>query len=477
MIGLTALVILLPGLLYFIYCRQFQKSIGEPPLASGWIPFLGVAVAFGTDSGAFLEKMRVAYGEIFTLYIAGRRMHFIADPTVPPSIFKHKALSFAPIAHSVSQNAFGHGDLTVGKYDTEDISTYAELDKAERRLWPRLMAGSALEPRTQAFQQHLQRALRTSLGHSTRKTDFYEWVHEVIYNAGIETIFWPDFGHRDAFKTFDSAFALLAAGLPPWTQGSKVERSRRTLSEEYRRGRRANKESSELLRSRDEIFGGRLSEHDHERSQLAIIWASQANTIPACFWALAQLVAHEEAKEAVLEEVQKVQPENADGTFSRSQLHGMVRLESAVNEALRMCTASLVIRRVMQSTTIEVQGTQYSLREGDQDAAVYRYDRFLMSDGESRRTFEYNGRPLPHALMPFGGGISMCPGRHFAMDEIKAFVAAVLLQVDVAIEGDIGMLSFDQSRAGLGILPPSGDVKVELLLRSALTTAPGIQSE
>ena len=41
---------------------------------------------------------------------------------------------------------------------------------------------------------------------------------------------------------------------------------------------------------------------------------------------------------------------------------------------------------------------------------------------------------LSRSVMPFGGGESLCPGRHFAKNEIAQFVAGVLLQFDVALD-------------------------------------------
>ena len=65
-------------------------------------------------------------------------------------------------------------------------------------------------------------------------------------------------------------------------------------------------------------------------------------------------------------------------------------------------------------------------------------------------------------LMPFGGGVSMCPGRHFARNEIKIAAAMLLHGFDVDIPQDTPTPPLDNSRAGLGILPPVGDVPFSL---------------
>jgi len=65
------------------------------------------------------------------------------------------------------------------------------------------------------------------------------------------------------------------------------------------------------------------------------------------------------------------------------------------------------------------------------------------------------------AFLPFGGGASLCPGRRFARNEIKALVAVLLLRFDMRVtlspagETTNGRPSFDGSRAGLGIFPPA----------------------
>lgn len=59
----------------------------------------------------------------------------------------------------------------------------------------------------------------------------------------------------------------------------------------------------------------------------------------------------------------------------------------------------------------------------------------------------------------------MCPGRHFAINEIKQFLCLVLLYLDLDLDldgdgdGDPTRATVDSSRAGLGILFPSTSVR------------------
>jgi len=157
----------------------------------------------------------------------------------------------------------------------------------------------------------------------------------------------------------------------------------------------------------------------------------------------------------------------------------LIKMESAINEALRLCSGAMSVRIVKESCDLEIVSTGESvkLRKDDRvmifpqithmDPSVYSepekfiWDRFLVSeeseDGEKLtlgRKFFKDGRWLKTSLIPFGGGISHCPGRYFAMNEIKIFVIIALLWFDIELKEDATLPKFDVTRAGLGIFPP-----------------------
>lgn len=68
--------------------------------------------------------------------------------------------------------------------------------------------------------------------------------------------------------------------------------------------------------------------------------------------------------------------------------------------------------------------------------------------------------------MPFGNGISKCPGRFFAIYEIKLFLTLLLSYFEVELLDPAMVPPLDQSRAGLGILQPTYDVDFRYKLKS-----------
>jgi hypothetical protein len=73
----------------------------------------------------------------------------------------------------------------------------------------------------------------------------------------------------------------------------------------------------------------------------------------------------------------------------------------------------------------------------------------------------------PAAFRAFGGGKTLCPGRHFATHEILAFVAMIVLTVDLEAEGG-GAIIVPEKEDGVmpvHILEPKTDVRVKVRVR------------
>lgn len=89
-----------------------------------------------------------------------------------------------------------------------------------------------------------------------------------------------------------------------------------------------------------------------------------------------------------------------------------------------------------------------------------------MQGGAQKTDFYKNGQRLKYYLMPFGSGSSMCPGRYFAVNEIKQFLCLLLLYFDLQLEDGQTRATLDSSRAGLGVLLPATDVRFHYRLRA-----------
>lgn len=445
-----------------------RQRAQEPPLVRGALPFLGMALPFGRDARALLERERARHGEVFTLFVGGQRMTFLADPMSLPAFLKAKQLRFSPIVDEVSDKAF----------EIPAIRAYEHIEALERSARDYLK-GEHLGPLTTRMDAQLCELLPSFAARG--EVDLYRFTWDLMFAAGARAVFGTGMDSPDlarAFETFDEAFPLMVAGAPKLLikRGTEaleqLAQGMATMPEDTS-GWVAQREA--LLTEMDPLLRGRL--------QSSVLWAAQANTIPAAYWAIAYLIAHPEAEAVVREELDQLmagEGEAGDDALTPDRLGALRMLDSTIKEALRLSTGSLTLRRVMEDFVLETPGGNWALREGDRvcvapflthydpeifpDPNTYRYDRFYIAQGVKQ--FHKGGQRVPIPLMPFGAGVSMCPGRFFALNEIKLFVARLLTQLDIErVEPSAPLPGFDHSRVGLGIYPPAGELRVRLKLR------------
>lgn len=97
---------------------------------------------------------------------------------------------------------------------------------------------------------------------------------------------------------------------------------------------------------------------------------------------------------------------------------------------------------------------------------TFKYDRYLDENGKTKTTFYSNGLKLKYYYMPFGSGATICPGRLFAVQEIKQFLILMLSYFELElVESHVKCPPLDQSRAGLGVLPPLNDIEFKYKLK------------
>ncbi|KAJ3062823.1 Cholesterol 7-alpha-monooxygenase [Podochytrium sp. JEL0797] len=73
LVSLACLAFIKPKALALIRSQYLRKA-NEPPLESGLIPYLGLALEYGKNPKSLLYKMRTQHGNCFTLVLAGQRI-------------------------------------------------------------------------------------------------------------------------------------------------------------------------------------------------------------------------------------------------------------------------------------------------------------------------------------------------------------------------------------------------------------------
>ncbi|XP_059837518.1 cytochrome P450 7A1-like [Hypanus sabinus] len=504
---LVASLLAVLSLVWFLLLRRRRE--GEPPVVYGWIPYLGCALKFSENPLKFLKTYQKKYGNTFTCKMAGNYLTFITDPFSYGSVIRHgKYLDFQDIGLKISRRVFNHVDFKDAKYgvDYEDI----------HQIFNKTLQGHALGPLAASMMENLQfviSQMKSSLDSDAWTTGWLEeFSFKIMFQAGFLTIFGKNEKAMKAkdiekinaqnaailtamenFKVFDASFPALASGIPVLFLKA-AKKARLALAQMLMpKVLNQNDNKSLLIEGRINIFDRSpvLDDLEKAKTHVAMLWASQANTLPTSFWSIYYLLRYPEALKAVRNELddllritnQKIGDANNPITFTKEQLESMRVVGSCINEVLRLSSASMMLRVVTEDFVLSLDSdVKMALRKGDhiclypqqlhldpdvyEDPLEFKYDRFLDENGKEKTAFYKNGRKLKHWLLPFGSGVSMCPGRFFAINEIKQFLSILLCYFDMELLDPSGPIpAKDNSRCGLGILQPVHDVQFRYRLK------------
>lgn len=212
------------------------------------------------------------------------------------------------------------------------------------------------------------------------------------------------------------------------------------------------------------------------RLEVAISIAVINNTLPASFW----LIYHIFSDPVVLEDcrrelLKEVETDDTDGVHKIDINHVKSRCPiflSAFQETFRIHGTGMASRVVVEDHLLD---GQYLLKKGGivlipasvqhglesawgPNVGEFCHKRFLR---ESRRK-HYS----PVAFRAFGGGSTLCPGRHFAATEILAFAALVILRFDATPRSGMWMPpTVEKSNPATSIHQPDHDVQVDICPR------------
>ncbi|KAM9302898.1 cytochrome P450 7A1 [Morus bassanus] len=493
---------------WFLLGRRRRRR-GEPPLENGFLPYLGCALQFSANPLEFLREKQKKHGHIFTCQVAGKYIHFLTDPFSYHALIRQgKHLDWKKFHFATSAKAFGHGSIDPAEGNTTENF---------HQTFIRTLQGNALDALIEAMMENLQYVMLQS---RTSKLQSNAWVTEglytfccqVMFESGFLTLFGKEFNSNhdknlsskqeterarilnalENFKEFDRIFPALVAGLPIHLFKS-AHSAREKLGEALLHKNLLKRDNLSELVTLRMFLNDTLSTFDDmekAKTHVAVLWASQANTIPATFWSLFYLLKSPEAMRAAIKEVQSIlesagEKISLDGkhiSLNRKQLDNMPVLDSIIKEAMRLSSASMTFRVAKEDFTLHLENNFYNIRSDDivalypqllhldpeiyADPLTFKYDRFLNENGEEKTDFYRNGRKLKYYYMPFGTGIAKCPGRLFAVHEIKQFLALIFSYFEIElVDNNVQCPSLDQSRAGLGVLQPANDIDFRYRLK------------
>ncbi|KAI9321143.1 cytochrome P450 [Zopfochytrium polystomum] len=508
------------------------QSKSSVPTVPSWIPFFGSAFALSSNPNAFLARCRDRFGPVFRVRVAGKLITFVVDQSLFGALMKTPALRFEPVKHNINLAV-----LDVPQQTLDAMPADEEAIQHGFYVKHLLNGAGALDTLIPRSAEEMVRVMQDVAGFSgsiqqqngasssssaaAASVPLFSTVSRMIFVAGTRALFGSSLDdHLDAlhkaFCDFDAGFPLLVAGAPAWALPRAVAARARIA---HLLTPPPSDDASGYVKSRAAFFADVLANYTTDpakpepaaktpddgdvlgKLQLGFFWAANANSIPTAFWTLFYLLRDREAWAAVRDEI-RTHLAAADNladpaaTWTRDRLAACPLLDSAVDEALRLTSTSLIMRHAASDGVVDLPhaatpaaendkneppraaapaAVRLSFAKGDEivmypslthyDPAVFpdptrfRVDRFLRA----------NASPAQRAaLVPFGGGKSMCPGRLLAKSQIKIVVALFALRYpDARLVSSSSSSSssttpdpapaFDYGRLGLGVYPPSSD--------------------
>lgn len=467
----------------------------EPPLDKGLVPWLGHALAFRRNMFEFLKGMRAKHGDVFTVQLGGQYFTFVMDPLSFGPIVKNtqKTLDFVKYAQVLVLKVFG--------YQASDQDHHMVHSASTKHLM-----GQGLEDLNKAMLDSLSLVMLGPRGPSLdascwREDGLFHFCYSVLFQAGFLSLFGYSANKqqdvREAnelfvkFRRFDLLFPRFVYSLLGPREWKEVNQLQRFFHQRLSVDQNLEKDGvSKWLGSMLQFLREQgTASSMQDKFNFMMLWASQGNTGPTCFWVLMFLLKHQDAMKAVREEAARVLGEarleaEQSFAFKLDALKCTPVLDSVMEETLRLRASPTLFREVQKDCVLEMaSGQEYQIRCGDKVAlfpylsvhmdpdihpepTAFKYDRFLNPNGTRKVDFYKSGKKTHHYSMPWGSGVSICPGRFFALSEMKIFILLMLMYFDFElVDPDTPVPLVDPRRWGLGTTQPSHEVRFRYRLR------------
>ncbi|KAL2877049.1 hypothetical protein SGCOL_007670 [Colletotrichum sp. CLE4] len=525
--------LLLPLLGVAFFRHVLRPKANEPPSLPGLIPYVSNTYQYITDNSRFLERATEALkkSSVVKFNLGADTVYLVAGSHNVQKLFRNSSnntLSSDKFIVMVNGRVQGMTDEDVavmyndrsGRLKTPAAGT--ESMPENQRFWVDLH---------HVFNEHLFRAEATTrlaesfitfFGEKLDQQPRDEWKTLQLFKylkkdmaeaatialAGRKLIEdHPEF--VDMFWEFDTIAMQLMYGLPTWINPRPKQIQRKTLSmmSDFVTDAwtKFDWNGPDADADWEPIFGSRLQREDTKfwqkkgfslQSRAGII---NSNSVPQTAWAVMEVIKDRALFQAVRHEVDAVtitDPKTGKPTFDVGKLVTLPLLQSIYVETLRMHVSINITREVMEPMELDgyhlskgslIQApTQIGHREDSvwgvegHPASEFWAERHIKhvekedENGKAQKIKEFSMAGRPSDFFPYGGGVSMCPGRFFAKQEIMLAVAMIASRFDIEFEDWVyfdGSHSEtppenDKAYVGAGAVPPDRDMRIRWKRRS-----------
>ncbi|KAF2117163.1 cytochrome P450 [Lophiotrema nucula] len=467
----------------------------EPPALATTVPFITPLIGMIRHKTKYTRMLWNKQNfPIYTLRLPFSRIYVVNSAALITAVQRHpKILAFQPIEDSFAKRIIDPSDdcMARAKKDVEEWQNApSSAPTPSHVLFKGVAPGEGLDGMNRMMIQRLQDAiggLAKELGNGKEKyVDLHEWIKHEITMATTEGVYGEGNPYRDpklaeAFWKFEEGLGALSMGVLPNLLAKTAVGGRNILAEAFEEYFTKHvSTSSSLTKGRHEYYTERgFTDKDIAKTEVGNGIAILSNTVPTAYWFTFHLFSKLEVLEACRKEALShvVETHGPDGLVKAVDVSKLKTsspiLLSAFKEAMRVHSIGVGIRMVMQDHML---ANQYLLKKGcivimpaavqhfdsglwGSDVASYNHERFVPDPTKTRP------RVSPVCFRGFGGGTTLCPGRHFATTEVLVFVTMLMLRFTVEAPEGWKQPTTDKAAMSAVVPGPDSDFKVVLKRR------------
>jgi cytochrome P450/alkylated DNA repair dioxygenase AlkB len=423
-----------------------------PPYVDGWLPFVGHGIKFSKDIIGFVRNAYLKHGKVFKVQIFKSRMAIICDRKLAKEYFTatEKQMSMYDVllrlyfgqAFSDNPSSFPNMINIVKKTISVRYEEFVPKIKDEAlAMIERMKAETEGEKGNEMdlSAEMIKFVARTSakcFANIDMDEDFYKILcdfTQLLNNIVKLTYFVP-------------------AIILKYTIGIKLRKYRKQMTnvlknevQKYRKD--FTKNDSQIIRYSvdyvDPNNGSRLTDEDVGDIIVSLLYVSSENTALGLAAAITDLAMHPQMWDRVAEESAKHLANNDMKAIFTSNL-----IDAVVMESARLTSHIFSLNRLPKEK--KTLGDYYV---GDVDIVAFCEPMLMVHDCAneiySGDTTKYNpdrflnGEPKDqYSVMTWGAGIHMCPGKQFAIYEIKTAIALIVTHFEKLEIKNIGPLDY-----------------------------------
>ncbi|KJZ70683.1 hypothetical protein HIM_09928 [Hirsutella minnesotensis 3608] len=485
---LLALGIILATYVFLHGLLHFTQDSKEPPAVLKGVPFVTSVLGMMRWSMDFYPQMRKRFPAlpIYTLRIPGARIYAINSLDLIAVVQRHwRILLFPPIQIKAAKVGMGASDEALRILEEDMITENGFVHGMIKATHPTMSDGPALRSLNTTTFQVFNDALNRLKAPRTVSVKLYEWIDDLIMRATTDAIYGRENPMRlahnvEAWRNYHPALMFMMLDILPQNLFFKRavegrENLVKSFSKYYADG--SYEEGSDYIKQFvQHCIRQRIPLDDIPRLLMGTVFNNVANTIPSAFWVVFRIFSNPEVLEDCRNEVgQAVEYQgniaelNLDyvvnscpillSTFQEVfRFHGMANSVRVVSEDMLLDDKYLLKKGGLVMMSARAQHTNSAIWGDDFDQ--FHHKRFLKKGPEK------NAKVPQAAYRGFGGGTTLCPGRHFATASILMLAALMMMRFDVRTTGARWTApSVVNSSQAEAVEQPDEDIEVEIRSR------------